>query len=112
MNAIMTIGAALALVLLSGCASTGSSNLADTPTSGNDAQVWYVVGGSGSSHIDERKVLLKVAEACVARGYDGINMATGDTVRHCREDGGPAGCARWVISKEYVCGMSSASTNP
>jgi hypothetical protein len=112
MKAIMTIGAAMALVLLSACASTGSSSLANKRPADNNTQVWYVVGGTGSSHIDERKVMLKAAEHCVARGFDGVDITTGDTVRHCREDGGPAGCSRWVISKEFVCAYSSASTTP
>jgi len=112
MKTIVAIMAAFALVLLAGCASTGSSALAGKNAPSGETQVWYVVGGTGSSHIDERKTLLKAAERCEALGYDGVSMIGGDTVRYCREDGGPAGCARWVISKEYPCVFTGASLSP
>lgn len=112
MKTIVAIMAALALVLLTGCASTGSSALASKKAQNGETQVWYVVGGTGSSHIDERKTLIKAAQRCEALGYDGVSMIGGETVRHCREDGGPAGCARWMITKQYPCVFTGASLSP
>ncbi len=104
--------AATLSVLLVGCASTGSSQLARSVQNDGSTQIWYSVGGSGASHIDERSTLMKAADRCAARGYDGVRVSDGDTARYCREDGGYAGCTRWVIVKQYQCANMTASTSP
>lgn len=104
-----TIFSAVAIAMLSGCATSSSYSVADGPQAGS-VLVTYQTRQLDDSPLSLNQANHLATSRCEIRGYSYTELEVAVS-QHCSAEAAPGKCALWQVESTYECaGNSIAET--